>query len=352
MRRVGESARVKVVSNRWTLDGWAEPPDDSVVGAPERRPNSVRRSSHVNVTWPRGEGTPALLRGRARDLLTPPSGDPRVIALDEMAMEVEDQNIVSLEVHPHRAGAAALVGVSSSKRFRSSLDAALPGEQTSGTPLYFMLDDTAIISRIGGIAWSQHRPPALPAEEDSEELSTLRERMRTGPAICSGLRPGGYNDISFDRRIAWPHHFRIAGDLDRVDDEWAWHEIDAAPEVCFRRRRRIDVWTASGTFAVDAHYRDSVWGDQHTELSLHEYSLRASVEVSSRTLQSITVTPRVLPFPECPSASQHASDLVGMTVADFRSTVANRLRGVECCTHLNDMLRGLAEVPVLVESLD
>lgn len=351
VRGVDASTDVKVVSNRWKLDGWSEPPNDSVVGTPERHPGSVRRSSHVNVTWPGGGGTPMLLRGRARDLLTPVSGDPQLIALDEMAMEVNGQTVASLEVQPHRVGVEALIGKSTSRRFRSSLDEALPDDRENGTLLYFMLDDIAIVSRIGGIAWSQHRPPALPAENDSEELSTLRERMRHGPAICSGLRPGGYNDISFDRRIAWPHHFRIAGDLANPADPWAWHEIDSAPEVCFRRRRRIDMWRGPQAIEVDAHYRDSVWGDKHTELSLHEYSLQATVDPQSHALLSVSVTPRVLPFPECPSASQHATNLVGMTVAEFRETVAHSLRGLECCTHLNDMLRGLSELPTLVQLL-
>jgi hypothetical protein len=349
---VEESTGVKVVSNRWKLDGWPEPPNDSVVGTPERYPRSIRRSAHINVTWPGGDGAPMLLRGRARDLLTPGSGEPHELALDEMAMEVDEQTIASLVVHPHRAGAETLVGRSSSRRFRSSLDAALSDEKEAGTPLYFMLDDIAILSRIGGIAWSQHRPPVLPAEEDSEALNEVRERIRNGPALCSGLRAGGYNDISFDRKIAWPHHFRIAGDLDNPRDPWSWHDLDPAPEVCFRRRRRIDVRRDPNTIEVDAHYRDSVWGDKHTELSLHEYSLQSTIDPQTLSLLSVTVTPRVLPFPECPAASQHATNLVGMGVDEFRETVANTLRGLECCTHLNDMLRGLAEVPTLVQMLD
>ncbi len=294
------------------------------------------------------------LSGRGRDLLTPASGDPRPIALHEMTMEVEDQKITSFDVRPHREAIGALIGANSSRQFRALVDNVLPHDKEAGTPLYFMLDDVAIVSRIGGMAWSQHRLPVVSQEaEDSKQLNAVRDRIRRGPTLCSGLRTGGYNDISFDEGIAWPHYFRIAGDLDYPGDPWAWHELDVPPQVCFRRRRRIDVWPnpSSDSIEVDAHYRDSVWGDKHTELSLHEYSLQVSIDRGSHALLSLTVTPRVLPFPECPSAAEHATNLVGMNVEDFRTTVVDRLRGLECCTHLNDMLRGLAEVPALVRML-
>jgi len=350
--RVAAPTNVAIVSNHWKLDGWSEPPNDSVVGTPDRRPHSIRRTAHINVTWPGGDGTPMRLRSRGRDLLTPSSGDPQQIALDEMDMEVDEQKIVFVEVRPAREGVEALVGRHSSRRFRSSLDAVLPGDRAAGSPLYFMFDDVAIVSRIAGIAWSQHRPPVLPQDaEDSEELSAVRERIRRGPVLCSGLRPRGYNAISFEKKIAWPHYFRFAGDLANPQDPWAWHELHRAPEVCFRRRRRVDIWRETDSIEVDAHYRDSVWGDQHAELSLHEYSLRATFNPKSRTLLSVAVTPRVLPFPECPSASQHATNLIGTSVDDFRTNVDQRLNGLECCTHLNDMLRGLAQVPTLARLL-
>lgn len=343
---------VNIVSNRWSLDGWPEPPDESVVGTPPRRRRSIRRTSHLQATWPKGDEFPMHLSGRARDLLTPSEGAPEVLRVDQIEMEIEGQRVASLAVEPRRDGVDELIGVSSSRRFRSLVEAALPDDTTSGTPLYFMLDDVPMLSRIGGVAWSQHRPPAQPQnEEASAQLTAVRERIRLGPAVCSGLRPGGYNALSFERDIAWPHHFRIAGDLTNTGDPWAWHEIDEPPPVCFRRRRRLDIWRAGALIELEAHYRDSVWGDKHTELALHEYSLRAAIDPGTKTLSAVTVTPHVLPFPECPAAAAHASDLGGMSVDAFRRSVDERLRGIDCCTHLNDMLRGLAEAPALAEGL-
>ena len=41
----------------------------------------------------------------------------------------------------------------------------------------------------------------------------------------------------------------------------------------------------------------------------------------------------------------------GTRIADLRTTVLATLTGIECCTHLNDALRALAEVPVLLDAL-
>ena len=61
--------------------------------------------------------------------------------------------------------------------------------------------------------------------------------------------------------------------------------------------------------------------------------------------------PYVLPFGECPGAVAGALGLIGTPLADIRETVLERLRGPAGCTHLNDALRALAEVPILVEQL-
>jgi hypothetical protein len=36
----------------------------------------------------------------------------------------------------------------------------------------------------------------------------------------------------------------------------------------------------------------------------------------------------------------------------MRREVLERLRGEDCCTHLNDALRAMAEVPILAAALD
>jgi Protein of unknown function (DUF2889) len=327
-----------------------EPPDDSIVGTPSRHPRSVRRTAHINMVWPDGFGTPLQLRGRARDLVTAADGTPELLGQAEMLVRVGEQRAIeAVSVVPERAGIEDLIGARGGERLRSAIDDALPGEREAATPLYFLLDDIAGATLIAGFAWSQTRsllpPPGARAQQ-------ARRARRDGRIICSGLRPGGYYEDKrehSDGRL--PHYLRRAGDLDRSDDPWAWHPVEAAPAVCMRRRRRIDAWRKGPDIELDLHFRDSLWDAGHVELAVHEYTVRATIEERSHVLTSIDAVPRVLPFPECPWAAPHASELVGMEVDGFRTRVQETLAELHCCTHLNDALRGLAEMPVLVESL-
>jgi hypothetical protein len=55
----------------------------------------------------------------------------------------------------------------------------------------------------------------------------------------------------------------------------------------------------------------------------------------------------VLPYPECPSAAPNVAWLLDQPLPELRSRVLQILRGTDCCTHLNDALRALEDVPVL-----
>ena len=66
---------------------------------------------------------------------------------------------------------------------------------------------------------------------------------------------------------------------------------------------------------------------------------------------SLDIDPRVLPFHECPGAITNAKKLIGTPLADIRAAVLAQLRGPAGCTHLNDALRALGEVPALVKQL-
>lgn len=287
-----------------------------------------------------------VLSGRARDLTTSSTGEPSVVAEDGLRLVLDAaRTIVSAATEPHREIVDALVGVGCGSHLRAALEVALANERAAASPLCFLLDDVSILSRIGGVAWAQHRPfelPKLPAGADPASF----HQTRSGAVACSGLRPGGYHDQSHDKGNFFPHFLRFAGDLS-TSDEVAWHEVEEAPPVCMRRRRRIDAWRDGGLIHVDAHYRDSVWGPQQDELALHEYGLAAIIDGDSHEIRSIDATGLVLPFPECPHAVAHVDKLVGTPVDALRPRVQAVLAGIQCCTHLNDMLRGLSEVPRL-----
>jgi hypothetical protein len=344
--------------------GWPEPPDASVVGTPERRPGSVRRTAGINIVWPAGWGSPMEQRGRCRDLLTPTVGEPVVLAEAGMRARVGDgRTVQEIEAWPvTRGDVTRLVGAQGGSRFRSAIDEALPGEREAGTPLYFLLDDIAGCSLIGGFAWSRHREGWGAGAAEARQLMTAAAAgaaqrapeplgMRKGKIICSGLRPGGYNEMTREAGIMDNHYVRPAGDLSS-EDPWAWHEIEPPAAVMLRRRRRVDVWLEGDVVAVDAHFRDAVWDPDGAEMALHEYTLAAHVDRETRQVTDIAAQPRVLPFPECPGAAAHVDQLVGMQVGGFRTSVQDTLRELEACTHLNDMLRCLAEVHALATHVE
>ncbi|HEY2331174.1 MAG TPA: DUF2889 domain-containing protein [Acidimicrobiales bacterium] len=342
---------------------WPEPPDDSVVGTPDRVPGSVRRTATINIVWPDGWGTPMEQRGRCRDLLTPTEGEPIVLAEAGMRARVGDgRTVEEIEAWPvTRGDVSGLVGSQGGAKFRSAIDAVLPGEREAVTPLYFLLDDIAGCSLIGGFAWSRHRDgwggPAearqlmTAAAVGAAQRAPQEIGMRKGKIICSGLRPGGYHQATREAGVFDSHFLRVAGDLSS-DDPWAWHEIEPPADVMLRRRRRVDTWLEGDLIAVDAHFRDAVWEPDGTEMALHEYTLQARVDRQSRQVTEIAAQPRVLPFPECPGAAPHVAHLVGLPVGGFRTSVQDTLRELEACTHLNDMLRCLAEVHTLATHLE
>ncbi|GMU77456.1 MAG: hypothetical protein AMXMBFR46_02560 [Acidimicrobiia bacterium] len=319
-----------------------------VVGTPPRRPGSVRRTATIDMGWPGGLGTPLHLAGRSRDLLTPESGDPVVAGAAEMHATIGDnRTITAIDALPDHPGIELLVGAQGGSYLRSAIDAALPGERESASPLYVLLDDIAGCSLIAGFVWSRWEPDFAARMREARGSMGIRK----GKIICSGLRPGGWAQTAPDDERRSMHNVRPAGDISTPDDPWGWHALPERPEVAMRRHRRIDVWRDGDDIVVDELFRDSAWEPDGSEIVLHEYEVAARVDAASATLASVTATPRVLPFPECPWVAPNVAWLAGHPVRAFRTDVQQTLTELDCCTHLNDMLRCLAEVPVLAAAL-
>jgi hypothetical protein len=118
-----------------------------------------------------------------------------------------------------------------------------------------------------------------------------------------------------------------------------------------RRARRIDVWVA-GAIEIDAMFQDSATTPAGGRAAIHEYTIRAAVDPHTMRLASVRALPRTLPYPECPRALDTLPRLVGLPLEGLRAAVLEALPGAMGCTHLNDAMRALAEVPVLVRALD
>jgi hypothetical protein len=325
-----------------------EPLDDSQTGTPARQPGSVRRTSSIDMVWPGGFGTPLHLVGHARDLITTVAGDAVVVERAQMRATIgDDRRVEAIETVPERIGIEGLVGAQGGGYLRVAIDRVLPGERQAATPLYLLLDDMAGTSLIAGFAWMRHRPPDAPPRERPTELG-----VRKGRIICSGLRPGGSAHVAFSSGEHGGHAMRHAGPLVVDGDTLAWHEFPERPVVCVRRQRRVDVIPDGDELMVDAFFRDSSWEPDGTEMVLHEYTVSARVDAATLTLAAVAARPHVLPFPECQWAPEHVTLLLGKPVQTFRTDVQTTLMELQACTHLNDMLRCLAEVPALADALN
>jgi Protein of unknown function (DUF2889) len=328
--------------------------DDSVIGTPARRPDSVRRTASIDMVWPDGLGTPLNLVGRSRDLLTTPDDEPVVLGEAEMLVTIgPNRTVASIAVVPERPGIERLVGTQGGSRLRGAIDEVLPGEREAATPLHLLLDDIAGTSLIAGFVWFRwlDGPPLPPTAPTTAGAAPPPMGIRNGRIICSGLRPGGTAQLDREHGRGQTHAVRPAGDISTPDDPWGWHEWPDTPPMRMRRHRRVDVWREGGSLMVDAFFRDSCWDPDGSQNALHEYTVEAAVDPATQTLVSVHAQPRVLPFPECQWAAPHVDHLTGMPVAGFRTSVQETLTELQCCTHLNDMLRCLAEVPSLARAL-
>jgi len=323
------------------------PPSDPVVAPPARRPGSIRRTSTVLMFWPDGLGTDLHLKGRARDLRTSRDGGAEVVSHSDLyAITGRERDILRIEADPDRPGLQGLVGCRAGGGLRSSISQELPEEVAEGTPLYLLLDDLAGSTLISGFAflrWADHVP------EIRRRLDNAPRRVMRG--TCSGFRDGASSLASDGSISGLRQNVAHPGPLADRLDPLGWHELDDPPEIAMRRARRIDVWADDGELGIDAMFRDSCWDPDGREVVIHEYQMLGRADRATGTLLSVTAHPRVLPYVECPGAAPNASWMAGTDLRAMRTEVLQRLRATDCCTHLNDGLRSLAEVPVLAASL-
>ncbi|MET0909439.1 MAG: DUF2889 domain-containing protein, partial [Ilumatobacteraceae bacterium] len=315
--------------------------------APRRRAKSIRRTSSIDGSWPGGFGTQLRLDGRARDAIThSPVDAPVVVAESTTSVGIgDDRTIEDLTASPDTEGLGNLVGCRGGGYLRAALAEFVPHELDGGTPLYLLLDDISGASLVAGIAWSQWTDQWARADPDRP-----RPDME---GVCIGFAPGG-SALEEQRSGIRAHRVQIVPRLVADDDPHGWHELPALPDVSFRRARRIDVWRdpIDGTIMIDSGFQDSAGTPRNDRVAVHEYVLRATVDPATMLVTSVDADPRILPFLTCPNAVDTAPAVIGTPVAELRTTVLERLAKTNGCTHLNDALRALAEVPVLLAQLD
>ena len=323
---------------------------------PRMRPGSVRRTTSIDMTWS-DSGNPLNMKqhlhGRARDVRVPLDGsgdEPAVLAEATVdATASFDRVIQSVSTTPTRAGIEQLVGARGGSQLRGAIDIALPGERAAGTPLHLLLDDLAGCTLIAGFVWTRFMPELV--RQRSTQGEEHRNRME---GVCIGFAPGS-SSLSVDRDTLGDYT-QVVTSLVHPEEPDGWHAFPESAEMSMRRARRIDVWvehtTAGDTIHVDSSFQDSSGDPEFGRVAVHEYGLMATADRATGELTAGTADPRVLPFLECPGAVDNITRLVGRPLQELRSAVPEMLGRTNGCTHLNDALRALAEVPILAEQLD
>lgn len=328
------------------------PPRATANPAPVRPTNSLRRTSSIDVAWPDGPEAPRLMVGRARDYRTEASGSGEVLAEGSFRLRMtEDKTITEIAADPPHASVGTLVGERGGGHLRMVLRERCPELIARNDPLYLVLDDISGTALVSAFAWSQWYPDWAEKLRARMGGETMDKMMESRVNVCWGLQEGN----SGVRREGPPHNVADAdaGELVNPADPNGWHAFHDEEGPGFRRARRIDVTrdAGGGTLRIDSMFQDSAKLREGGRVAIHEYLLRATCD--AETLEILTLEPeaRILPFSECPGAVHNTERLLGKRLDEIRGEVLALLRGPAGCTHLNDALRALADVPALAQGL-
>lgn len=318
--------------------------------APLRRPGSIRRTTSIDSDWPDGLGQPWEMIGRARDLLTPEGGaEAQVLATGQFRIMASPiREILSIEANSDHPRLQEMVGVRAGGASRLALADKLG--DLRGTPLFQLLDDYAGASLVAGWIWSQWTDDWMVRSRNAGTRSTAG-KGGVMLNVCTGFAEGASSLHDDGTGNTVDQSYTEVGPLEHPDDALSWHPLPFQQGPQKRRARRIDLWREDGLIKVDAGFQDSGSNPGGTRTAIHEYRLFAEVDEATGTLVALQALPLILPFRECPGASVKATRLVGRNIAEFRNAVLETLPSTLGCTHLNDVLRALADVPVLVRLL-
>jgi len=322
----------------------------------DRSPGSVRRTSSIDTARPDGLLGDLVVTARARDLRTEPDGSPAVLGEAELSARIDGttRELASIASSPAVPELDGLIGSLVGPGFRSRLTACCPGERDGSTLVHLLLDDLPGVTLVSGYAMqragalSRPRQPQGP-EEDHPGPARM---MMAQDDLCAGWAHDGTMMVTIRSTGEIPVPAGPPAPLlERRDDPMAWHPMDPLAPHSMRRRRRLDVVAPAGLgnpYRIDAHFRDSHMNDVGVESVVHEYSVTGAIDGTGSRVLDMAAEAQVLPWMECPGAVASAGRVVGMETGELRTRVRRELTGASTCTHLNDTLRSLGDVQVLV----
>lgn len=326
----------------------ARGPHNPVAGTPPRAPRSIRRTSSIDTTRPDGVTGRMVMNGRARDVLTTSDGAGVTLGEAEVIAEADgaSRELAMIRTDPYPPALQRMLGVVVGPGFRARVDEVVPEERQRQSLLYLLLDDLPGAGLVSG--YSMLHADAVPRAHPDEYLGARSD-------MCAGWAHDGSMMVMLREHGQNPTPLGPpAPELARPDDAIGWHALAQLPPHGMRRIRRLDVIApsdAAGPHHLDVFFRDSHVDGQGVETVVHEYSVGADVDEATRTVLDIEANADVLPWMECPAAVGSATRLIGHGLDDLRRWVRETFVGTTTCTHLNDVLRGLADVSVLLDQL-
>ena len=337
----------------------ASGPSDPVAATIERRPGSVRRTSSIDTARPDGFRGDLVVTARARDIRTASDATSVVINQVDLSLRVDSSNWQVLSI----ASSPTLPGLDSWSGARSD-PVSGPGSMrrapASARPAPCSI---CCWTTCRGPPWSRvtrpqrsgalDRPPA--GRGRCRDTSGLARMLASQDDLCAGWA----HDATLMVTVRSTGEIPVstgppAPSLERHDDPLAWHDLPPLPPHAMRRRRRLDVVGPGGpgeAHRFDAHFRDSHMDQDGAEWVVHEYSAAGGFDPVAGLVLDISAEAHVLPWMECPGAVASAERLSGMPIAELRTRVRREFTGTSTCTHLNDTLRSLGDLEVLVGQL-
>jgi hypothetical protein len=294
------------------------------------------------MTRDEGSLDPVHLNGQARDLWTAADGTATETGAAGLSATIElvARVVRHVEVVPPVAAVARLSGAPAMSGFRAAADKAAPELRAARDLRYTLLDDVPVATLISGHALSAS---GLLGDVAKSGYLPVADQ-------CAGFATGGLLMTSFEAGDPAIVTGPVAPDLDHDDDPLAWHRVAPLPPQAMRRRRRIDVYEdGPGRVGIDAMFRDTYVRTDGVETIIHEYTLAAAMDADAGVIVESHATPRVLPWQECPGAVASAGRITGMTLRELHFRVRQELFGTSTCTHLNDLLRSVADAEALID---
>jgi hypothetical protein len=311
-------------------------------GSPPRRAGSVRRTTSHVTTRPSGLDGPAVLYAAGRDLLTLSGQDAMVI--DALRLEASADylagTLLSLALDPAEPRLDALVDKGFFSGFRGEVLRALPGEAQVHSLRYQLLDDL---------------PVAIMGNGRSLRAAGRRVTDRTSRQppydLCAGYARGGTAVAGFSDDGPPLSIGPAAADPALSSDPLSWHAVAPLTTHATCRIRRLDVWREGEQAVADCFFRDSHCDRDGRHTVVHEWSIVAEIDPSTRKLAKVLARPGPLPYPECPGSAGSAQRLAGLSIDGLRHRVRQTFTGPQTCSHLNDSFRALEDIGALLDAI-